>query len=334
VKKLFQSLSILVLGLVPCLPAFSAPSPADVMVAGRVDDAIVGLNRRIQGSPNDAEAYHLLSKAYYHLRMWDQAIAAGEHAVAIAPGDADYWLWLGRAYGEKADASSFITAAGLTKKVKSAFEKAVQLDNSNVDAASDLAEFYLEAPGFMGGGLDKARDEATRIATLDQAKAHWVNARIAEKKKDYAGAEREFQEAIKASGNNASYWLNLASFYRRAGRYSDMEATVKQAVAADKRKNNAYYDAATIFYRAGRNLPDAANLIRRYLSTSPSDDAPAFQAHYLLGAILEKEGDKQGAAAEYRTALSLASAYKPAQDGLKRVSSAHLVSGQQLAPAE
>jgi len=332
VKKALQFL-LVILGLLLSVPLFAAGSPADVIVGGRVDDAIVVLKQRVQSSPNDAEAYHLLSKAYYHLKKWDQAIAAGERAVAIAPRNADYWLWLGRAYGEKADESSFITAAGLSKKVKSAFEKAVELDANNVDAASDLAEFYMEAPGFMGGGLDKARDQANRITSLDQAKAHWINARIAEKKKDYGTAEREFQAAIKASGNNASYWLNLASFYRRVSRFNDMEVTVNKAIAADKRENNAYYDAATIYYRAGRNLPDAANLIRRYLTMAPSDDAPAFQAHYLLGAILEKEGDKQAAAAEYRTALSLATEYKPAQEGLKRVSSDALAA-RQSAPAE
>jgi hypothetical protein len=32
----------------------------------------------------------------------------------------------------------------------------VQLNPRNMDALSDLFEYYLEAPGFMGGGLDKA----------------------------------------------------------------------------------------------------------------------------------------------------------------------------------
>jgi hypothetical protein len=40
----------------------------------------------------------------------------------------------------------------------------------------------------------------------------------------------------------------------------------------------------------------------------------------MLGQLLEKQGDRAGAAEEYRAALALAHAYKSAQEGLKRVS--------------
>jgi Flp pilus assembly protein TadD len=39
----------------------------------------------------------------------------------------------------------------------------------------------------------------------------------------------------------------------------------------------------------------------------------------VLGSILEKQGDKRGAANEYRTALSLARDFGKARAGLKRV---------------
>ena len=299
--------------------AFGASgSVTDMIVTGRVDDAVKVLNNRVQSSPNDAEAYHLLSRANFHLQKWDKAIEYGEKAVQLAPNKADYYLWLGRAYGEKADDSGPFTAARLAGKIRGSFEKAVQLDAKNIDARSDLAEYYLEAPGFMGGGTDKATDQAKQIAQLDSAKAHWVNARIAEKQKDFAGAEREYNEAIRQT-QSASYWLNLASFYRRQKRYDDMQNAINKAMAAPKKKTNDLYDAATLLFRANRNLPQAADLVRKYLSMVPNEEAPTFEAHSMLGQILEKQGDKQSAATEYRTSLSLASNYGPAQEGLKRV---------------
>ena len=45
----------------------------------------------------------------------------------------------------------------------------------------------------------------------------------------------------------------------------------------------------------------------------------AFKAHYVLGEILEKQGDKAGAAAEYRAALELAKDYSEAKQALARV---------------
>jgi tetratricopeptide (TPR) repeat protein len=302
------------------LVAEAAPLPSfgDLLSSGRIDEAIRLLNTRLSTSPNDAEANHYLSRAYFHLQKWDQAISYGERATSLAPGNAVYYLWLGRAYGEKADSSSFLSAAGLAKKIRANFEKAVELDPGNVDARSDLAEFYLEAPGFMGGGSDKAEEQARQIATTNPARGHWVEARVAEKKKDSAAAEREYNEAFRISGD-PSYLLNLASYYRRQNRLNDMETTINKAVNIPSKKSNINYDAATLLQRAGRNLPGAADLLRRYLKGPLSEEAPAFQAHYRLGSILEKMGDNTGAANEYRIALSLASEFKPAREGLKQV---------------
>ena len=290
----------------------------EMISTGSVDDAVRALNNRVQSAANDAEAYHMLARAYYHLKKWDQAIANGEKAVALNPNNSEYQLWLGRAYGEKADNSSFITAVVLAKKLRVSFEKSVQLDGRNIDARADLSEYYIEAPGFLGGGTDKAAAQAAAISQYDMARGHWVYARIAEKKKDYGTAEREYQAAIKADPD-ADYWLNLASFYRKHERYNDMDAAVLKAIAAPRRKSNSLYDAATLLYDAQRNLPTAANLVRTYLTSVPTEEAPAFEAHYMLGKILEKQGDRNGAAVEYRASLSLASDYSPAQEALKRV---------------
>ncbi len=297
----------------------SVPVP-ELLAAGRVDDAIAAAQGRIQHSPKDAEGWHLLSRAYFALQKWDKAIEAGERAVALNPNNSPYQLWLGRTYAEKADDSSFFSAGGWAKKARQAFERAVELDSSNLAARSDLIEFYVEAPGILGGGTDKARRAVAEIEDRDPALAHLMKARIAEKDKDYAAAEQEFRAAVTASGGQASYWLNLASFYRRRERYNDMEQAITRAMASSKKRSNALYDAAGLLVRTGRDLGTAADLLRKYLSSGPPDEeAPAFQAHYLLGNILEKQGRKQEAAQEYRAALSLAREFDKAREALKRV---------------
>lgn len=300
-------------------PSISS-SPSELLNAGRVDDVLKLLNSRIKASPLDAQAYHLLSRTYFSVQRWDQAINAGEKAVSLLPGNSDYHLWLGRAYAEKADHSTFVTAAGLTRKIRQEFERAVELDASNLNARSDLAEFYLEAPSFLGGGKGKAQRQADMIAQRDAAAAHWVRARIAEKEKRGADAENEYKAAIADSGNQGSYWLNLASFYKRTGRLNDMEAAINSAIAADKKKPNVLYDAATLLFGAGRNFVGAAMFIRNYLTGGPTvEEAPAFQAHYLLGEILEKQGDKRGALEEYRAALALAKDFDRAKEAIARL---------------
>ncbi len=320
-KKLTCVLSLFVLMAAPLLA--QQPSPEQLLSAGRADDAIALLKARIQNAPSDAQAYNLLGRAYFGLQRWDEAIAAGEKAVTLAPDNSSYHMWLGRAYGEKASAAgTSFSALSLTKKVRREFERAVELDGSNLAARTDLAEFYLEAPGFLGGGKDKARQQAQVIAQRDQATAHWVNARICEKDKKFDLAEQEYKAAITSSPDNqAMYWLSLAGFYRGRGRMADMEAAISRAMVADRKKSNVLVDAASLLFRAGRNFPGAIQAIRSYLSSNTVEDAPVYQAHYLLGSILEKQGNKQGAAAEYRAALSLASEYGRAQAALRRLDS-------------
>jgi len=81
----------------------------------------------------------------------------------------------------------------------------------------------------------------------------------------------------------------------------------------------ALVDGASILLRTGRDYPMAVRLLRRYLASSTVEEAPVFKARCMLGEALEKQGDRAAAAGEYRTALALAHTYRPAQEGLKRV---------------
>jgi tetratricopeptide (TPR) repeat protein len=300
--------------------AGAADNAPALLAAGRIDDAITTLQGELSQAPDDPQAHNLLCRAYFAVEDWNRAINACEKAVALAPNNSNYHLWLGRTYGEKADASSFFTAAGLAKKLRTEFERAVELDPNNVDARTDLAEFYLEAPGIVGGGQDKARAQAVKLATLNAAKAHWINGRLAEKKKDLVTAEQEYRAAIQADNGSAEAWMNLASFYRHSGRMDDMEEAINHAASAPAKESVVLTDAAETLIRAGRNFPGAIRLLRQYLaSTSTVEEAPTFKAHYLLGTILEKQGDKRAAAQEYSAALTLARNFSRAQDALKRV---------------
>lgn len=302
--------------------AFADPDipPRQLLAAGRADDAIQILNSTIQSSPQNAEAYHLLSRVYYALEKWDEAISAAERAVKAAPSNSNYHLWLGRAYGMKAQHSGWMTALKFARKARDEFEKAVQLDGSNVQAHIVLADFYLDAPGFLGGGVDKARREADQLSAVDPVAARRIKAPVAEKDKNYQQAEAEYKAAIAESGNSGAQWLELAAFYRRTGRLPEMENAIRQAVNSDKKRSNVLYDAARLLVKSGRNFPEAAEMLRKYLASADlSEEVPAFQAHYLLGQVLEKQGDKKGAATEYRAALSMARDYQVAQNALKRV---------------
>jgi cytochrome c-type biogenesis protein CcmH/NrfG len=316
----FNRFSIIL--LFALLPSFCAANSADrkLLAEGRVDDALVSLQTRISAAPGDAESHNLLCRTYFALADWDKGIPACEKAVSLEPGNAEYHLWLGRVYGEKADHSRFLTAAGLAKKVHIEFETAVRLDPNNVLARTDLAEFYLEAPGIVGGGRDKAEAQAEKIAALDPVRAGWVKARLAEKNNDPIAAENDYRAAIAASHGSALAWRNLAYFYRQSGRLDAMQDAIHHASAAPMDQPEVLMECANMLLRSKRDLPQATQLLRRYLTSSLTvEAAPAFKAHYLLGTALEQQGNKAAAAQEYRASLALAKSFTQAQTALDRL---------------
>ncbi len=301
------------------LPAWAADSAQVMLAAGRIDEAITALNGQLSSAPADAESANLLCRAYFAMDDWDHAERACKRAIALDPSNSRYHLWLGRVYGEKADHAGFLSAASLAGKVQDEFQRAVELNPRDVDARLDLAEFYLEAPGIIGGSTDKAREQARIIGTTDPSSEHWVYARIAEKRKDAAGAEREYRQQIELSHGDGEAWLNLALFLGRQKRWNDMEQAVVKASQSPMPKLDVLVDLAQVLFRSGRNYPFAIQLLERYLATGPVEEAPAFKAHYLLGTLLEKQGDKAGAAGQYRASLALARNFGLAQQALNRV---------------
>ena len=291
-----------------------------LLPSGKVDETLAALQARIQANPGDAEAHSLMSRVYLQIERWDEAIRAAEKAVKLMPDNSEYHQWLGRAYGLKAEVIGPIGAFSLVRKVKAEFERAVNLSADNLSARADLAEFYTEAPSIMGGDKTKARQLADYVGQRDPAQGHYMRARI-EEKRNKADAERELKAAIAESHNSADYWIDLAAFYVRSGRFDEMQATVERAQGIAPHDPNVLFTGGSLLLRGGRNFSGAVQMLRSYIAAgNVIEDGPLFQAHYVLGQLLEKQGNSQDAANEFRAALALASQYKPAQDALARVS--------------
>jgi len=315
--RLRVALSLFIVFLFPPRE-YAASTPRDLLAAGGVDEVIPILQQQIAHFPTDAEAYNLLCRAYLMLDELDRGIEACERARNLDPQKGPYQLWLGRAYGKKAEHAGAFSAFGLAKKVRISFERAVQLDPRNWEARSELAEFYVEAPAFVGGGKDKAREQADAIQPLNPAMAHRVLAKIAEKDKDLALAEREYRAAVTASHSGAFACFDLANFFFHANRLDEMDQAMHTLESGPLDRPGSLRDAATVLLRAARDYPLAERLLRRYLS-APVEEAPAFEAHDVLGHVLEREGNRRAAADEYRAALALAHGYGRAQNDLSRV---------------
>ena len=108
-------------------------------------------------------------RQYYESGDYENALDAFIQAVEIEPDNANYHHWLGKCYGRLAESAGILKAYKLSKKTRTELERAVELDDTNIAALTDLMEYYRQAPGFLGGGADKAAAVCRRLQELQAA---------------------------------------------------------------------------------------------------------------------------------------------------------------------
>lgn len=231
----------------------------------------------------DAGVWALIGRNHYMEGDYKKATEALEKAAVADPANAAYALWLGRAFGRRAETASPFTAPGYAGKARQYFERSVHLNPKYLEALNDLFEYYLEAPGFLGGGSDKASATAARIAAIDPAEGYWASAKLAEKHKQFAGAEEQLRRAIASSPHQVGRVIDLARFLARQGRIQEADQSFTRAEAIEPNSPSLMYAKAATYIETKRKLDVAKELLKRYLSSALTpDDPPRADAVKLL----------------------------------------------------
>ncbi len=234
----------------------------------------------------DATVYELMGRDYYMLSDYRKAADAFEQALNQQPSNSTYALWLARSYGRRAETSSVLTAPGYASKARQYFERAAQLNPRNVEALSDLFEFYLEAPGFLGGGYDKAQRIAGQIDQVDSSEGYWAMYRMAEQRKDFSKAEEQLRRAVEAAPRQIGKLIDLARFLAKQGRYQEADQSIDRAEQVAPNSARLVFVRADLYVRSNRNIDQAKSLLQKYLSLNLTpDDPPRAEAARLLRKI-------------------------------------------------
>jgi tetratricopeptide (TPR) repeat protein len=290
---------------------------------GRGDyrSAIGVLSAAVVQSPHDAPLFHWRSRCYLEQEDYARAISDAEHAVSERPENSEYRRWLGRAYGGAAEHARSLS---LARKVRLAFEQAVQLDPSNLAARRDLADFYLEAPWIVGGDSRKALKQVEAIADVEAVAGHLAHAAYSLHEKRLDEADADYDRVLELRPGRIDPYLEAASFYELRGDAVKFASVVEQADRAEPSDARLSYYKGVALVLANRNLAEADRFFRTYLAVSPrrSDFPSHAAAHEWLGRLDERLGKTMAAADEYRAALALDAGRKPAREALRRLETA------------
>jgi Flp pilus assembly protein TadD len=231
-----------------------------------------------QESPPQFRSLELLGRCYLMEADYRKATDVLERAVALNPDNSMANLWLGRAYGRRAETAFATTAFSLAHKARRSFEKAVLLDSRNREAVDDLFEFYLDAPPFVGGGVEKARGLLPLISRDNPGQYDLARSRIALANKQYSEAETFLRRAVTLAPHEIGRLLDLAKFLSSRGRFDESENAFREAEKIDPTASRILFARAESYVHANRNLDQARELLKKYLAESnltPEDRAEA-----------------------------------------------------------
>jgi len=109
----------------------------------------------------------------------------------------------------------------------------------------------------------------------------------------------------------------LAHFYRRTERLSEMEAAINQSLAAARPGDVTEFDSAALLLHAGRNFTGATQMLRHYVSQQDASERGPYSSFYLWESCW-KTGKKKESHHRVQGCRVLAPQYKPARDALAR----------------
>src|SRR5579883_295652 len=234
-------------------------------------------------STRAGEVYSLQGRDYFMLGDFRRASEAFEKAFSADPKNSEYAHWLGRAYGRRAETSNPLIAPAHASKARQYFEKAVALDPANEEALNDLFDYYLEAPGFLGGGYDKAEQVARRIADRNEAVGYFARAQLADKRKQFDAAEQHLRRAVELAPRHVGRVVDLAKYLAKRGRIQESDAVFERAEHMAPDNPGVCFARARVYIEQRRNLDKARELLHKYLQSDLTpDDPPREQAEKLL----------------------------------------------------
>lgn len=237
----------------------------------------------LKGQPRTPAVLFLEGRCLYYLADYKGAVETFEQLTVAEPRNGPYMNWLGKAWGRRAESANVFQAPGFASRAREAFEKAVALDATHRDSLEDLFQYYMDAPGMLGGGVDKAQRLLPLIQKADPAGYHTALAQIAEKTRDYQAAESHLKQAAMAVPRAAGKMVDLARFLARRGRVKEAEAVFGEVAKVAPSDRARLYAQAEVYIETKTNQAEARKLLAQYLAMPLTpDDPPRRDAEKLL----------------------------------------------------
>jgi tetratricopeptide (TPR) repeat protein len=295
------------LGVLLCAQAAASNEYSVLLKTRKYAEAERIANVKLAQDPANADALIAKSEAILGgsgaVSRVEEAVKLGEQCVAAHPQVSNCHLTLGNALGTKAVSAGIMSAMGYARTIRDAFKKAVELDPQNMDARFSLQQYYLQAPGIVGGGSGKARTLAEQTAALNPEAGKLMLARLDASDDKLAKAEATVL-AMATSSNEAvadsqrDLLINLGNQYLSDKKYADSERMFHETQKRFPDSEGALYGLARVQQEQGKHREAIAGMEQ----VIAMNQRPG--AYYRIGQSQQALGDKAKAVVAYEKALA------------------------------
>ncbi|MBO6793630.1 MAG: tetratricopeptide repeat protein [Balneolaceae bacterium] len=318
---------------------------------GELDKAEDVFQSLKKSQPKNPQVYFYLGRIEFNKDEYKDAGKWFEEAADLDEDNSLYWMWMGHSFGRQAQNASVLRQAGLARNSRKNYEKAIELDPNNVEARESAMEFYLQAPGFLGGGRDKAELQASTIEKLDTeagikawgriytyydetqfAEVHYKTA-IENHPEimvsyfelfNFYFNEQEFEKAadlaiqqLQVNDTTAAIYNNLGNAQQRYGLYDQALENYQKALEIDPDFSNSWYQIGRMAAVSGMHLETGMEHIEKYISLGDElGSVNLAWALYRKGSIFEHMNQKAKAKEFYQQALQVDGDHEEAKKAL------------------
>lgn len=321
---------------------------------GKLNEARSFFESYLKSNNKDEEANFYLGRIYFDENDFDKATDWFEKAADYDESNSKYHMWLGHSYGTRAQNAPTIKQPFLARNSRKNYEKAIELSPKNIEARESLIEYYLQAPGFLGGGVDKAELQAFEIETIDPVAGGLAWGRIytyTDQVKlafatysnlieihpeamapyfqlyTYFFNESDFESAIELTtkqiinnDSTAVSYLDRGNALQRVDRFDEALDDYIKALSLDSTMYAVHYQIGRLAAVSGTRLEIGEESIKKFNSRSDLfNEVTLAWSHFRLGTIYEHKKEVELAKREYEITLKLDKDHNEAKEALNRL---------------
>lgn len=322
---------------------------------GNLSEAKTFFQQKIKSDKKHAESNFYMGRIYFDEEDYEEATEWFKNAAKYNEELSKYAMWLGHAYGRRAQNAGKLKQAFYAKDSRKNYEKAIELDPDNVEARESAIEFYLQAPGFLGGGRDKAEEQATLISNIDGVAGFIAWGRIYSyydeiestyenystaieiypeemvfyyRLFNYHFGEQKYDEAIEIAKKQLVYndttaviYHNLGNAYQWADRFDEAFVEYQKALETDPEFSTTLYQIGRLAAVSNMYLNEGEESLIQFLAQKDEyDNNTLAWAYFRLGTIYENKGNIEAAKDQYEQALKANEDHAESKEALRRIS--------------